>query len=329
MKALIIRAVGFVVAALLVYDGTLVQAQPAASIALPPPRGIVQLYPGCNNVALSFPEGTASQTVVQAVTPGGAVEAMWRHNAALGKFEGFSPAAPQASDLLTVNLWDAVWLCVGGSPPVAPTVPPVAPTAAPTAARTAAPTAAPTSTPVPPPTSTPVPPPTPTASPTVSPGTFGDGTFRVGADIPAGTYRAANPSQGCYWERLSGFGGGLGDIIANNYTDDPEVVTIAPGDVGFSSDGCGTWTADISPVTSSPTSPFGDGKFIVGTDIAPGTWRNSDSSGGCYWARLNGFGGTFGDIIANNFSNSVEVVTISPSDVGFESSGCGMWTKIS
>jgi len=312
MKRLIMAAVGLaLVVALLVYDGTLVRAQPVASIALPPPRGTVQLYPGCNNIALSFPDGTASQTVVQAVTPAGAVLAMWRHNAALSKFEGFSPAAPQASDLLTVNLWDAVWLCVGGTPPPAAT------------------TATPLPTPLPPIPPTPPPPPAPMPSPTVSPGTFGDGTFRVGVDIPPGTYRATNPSQGCYWERLSGFSGEPGDIIANNFTDAPEVVTIAPGDVGFSSDGCGTWTADLSPVTSSPTSPFGDGKFIVGTDIAPGTWRNSDSSAGCYWARLSGLGGTFGDVIANEFSSSIQVVTIAPGDAGFESSDCGTWTKIS
>jgi hypothetical protein len=41
---------------------------------------------------------------------------MWRHNAALNTFEGFSPAAPQASDLLTVNQWDAAWLCVAEAP---------------------------------------------------------------------------------------------------------------------------------------------------------------------------------------------------------------------
>jgi hypothetical protein len=151
----------------------------------------------------------------------------------------------------------------------------------------------------------------------------------VGVDIPPGTYRAANPSQGCYWERLRGFSGEFEDLIANNFTDAPEVVTIAPTDAGFSSDGCGTWTSDLSPITSSPTAPFGEGKFIVGVDVAPGTWRNSDSSGGCYWERLSGFSGEFGDLIANEFSNSIQVVTIGPGDAGFASSGCGTWTKIS
>ena len=121
--------VSTVVVALLAAHGSAVEAQPVASIALPQPSGTVQLYPGCNNIALTFPEGTASQMVVQAVTPAGAVQSMWRHNAAQNRFEGFSPAAPQASDLLTVNALDAVWLCVAAiAPPAAvpTTTPPAA-----------------------------------------------------------------------------------------------------------------------------------------------------------------------------------------------------------
>lgn len=312
------------VAALVAGYGSSVGAQPVAGIALPSPRGTVQLYPGCNNIALSFPDGTSSETVVQAVTPPGVVQTMWRHNAALNNFEGFSPAAPQASDLLTVNLWDAVWLCVAGASALGPSAPPPAPTA--TALPPAAPTAAATPPPPPSPTATALPTQPPSPGPAAS---FGDGTFIVGVDIAPGTYRAPNTSAGCYWERLSGFGGEFGDIIANGFTDDPEVVTIAATDAGFSSDDCGLWTVDLSPITSSLTSPFGEGKFIVGVDVAPGTWRSSATGAGCYWARLSGFSGTFSDIIANNFSDSIEVITVGPGDIGFESSGCGTWTKIS
>ena len=89
------------------------QAQAVGSIALPEPGGIEQLYEGCNNITLTFPDGTTSQTVVQAVSPAGAAESMWRHDASQNRFVGFSPTAPQASDLLTVNFLDAVWLCLG------------------------------------------------------------------------------------------------------------------------------------------------------------------------------------------------------------------------
>jgi len=108
----------------LVVQGS-VLAQPLATIALPEPSGTVQLYPGCNPIALTFPDGTPSQAVAQAVSPAGTVQAIWGFSAALGRFQGFSPAAPQASDLLTVGYLDAVWLCVAESstseepPPVA------------------------------------------------------------------------------------------------------------------------------------------------------------------------------------------------------------------
>jgi len=74
-------------------------------------------------------------------------------------------------------------------------------------------------------------------------------------------------------------------------------------------------------------SAFEDGVFAVGAQISPGTYGNNDSSAGCYWARLRGFGGSLGDIIANSFSYSTQIVSISSSDVGFESSGCGQWTR--
>jgi hypothetical protein len=70
---------------------------------------------------------------------------------------------------------------------------------------------------------------------------FSDGTYRVGTDIQAGTYRSTASSTGCYWERLKGFGGTLDDIIANYLGISPTIVTIASTDVGFHSDGCGGW----------------------------------------------------------------------------------------
>lgn len=70
---------------------------------------------------------------------------------------------------------------------------------------------------------------------------FGDGTFQVGRDIVAGTYQNSGGGQ-CYWARLSGGGGGLGDIIANDNTTGPTTVTIGDSDWGFKSSRCGTWT---------------------------------------------------------------------------------------
>jgi hypothetical protein len=165
----------------------------------------------------------------------------------------------------------------------------------------------------------------PTVRPTGAFLTFGDGTFTVGTDIQPGTYRTRSGSPGCYWERLKGFSGTFGDIITNDNTDGPAVVTIAASDKGFQSSGCGTWTTDLSAIVS-PGSPLPDGTYIVGTDLTAGTFRSAASQG-CYWARVRGFGGTNDQIIANDNTDAGAIVTISASDKGFTSSSCGPWTK--
>jgi hypothetical protein len=45
-----------------------------------------------------------------------------------------------------------------------------------------------------------------------------------------------------YHVRLSGFGGGMEGLIANEFTEAPTIVTIEPSDAGFQSKNCGTWT---------------------------------------------------------------------------------------
>ena len=157
-------------------------------------------------------------------------------------------------------------------------------------------------------------------------GDFGDGTYQVGSDVQPGTYRTRESSSGCYYARLGGFSGEFEDILANGNATGPAIVTIEPTDAGFESNGCGTWTGNLSAITESKTS-FDEGMYIVGTDIEPGTYRNSGSSG-CYYARLAGFNGGFENIIANGNTDASTVVTIAPTDAGFESQRCGTWTRV-
>lgn len=157
---------------------------------------------------------------------------------------------------------------------------------------------------------------------------FPTGTWRVNGDIAPGTYRNTDSSESCYWKRLSGFSGSFEEIKANGISDYRMIVTIAPSDAGFESTRCGAWSPDLSPMTSSPTAPFSDGMYLVGHEVAPGTWRNSDSSQSCYWKRMRSFTGEFEDIIANGLSESIQTVTIAATDVGFETNRCGVWTKI-
>ena len=169
--------------------------------------------------------------------------------------------------------------------------------------------------------------PYPTATPQPSRSTsFGDGTWVVGGDIQAGTYRSSQTGSSCYWQRLRGFSGEFDDIIVNELTEAISVVEISSTDAGFSTEGCGTWTEATSSITSSLSSPFGDGAYLVGLDIGPGTWT-SPGGGSCYWERLSGFSGDFSDIEANGLGASNVVLTIQSTDAGFKSSNCGTWAK--
>lgn len=154
---------------------------------------------------------------------------------------------------------------------------------------------------------------------------LGDGTRLVGSEIQPGRYRTRAGSPGCYWARLAGTSGELADVNANENERGPAIVDISEGDRAFETRGCAPWTTDVSALRADPSAPFEDGTYLVGTDVAAGTWR-SNSPEDCYWARLSGFGGGMGALTANDNGNGL--VTISSDDVGFRTSRCGTWTKI-
>jgi hypothetical protein len=117
-------------------------------------------------------------------------------------------------------------------------------------------------------------------------------------------------------------------MIANEFTYGRDIVTISPTDLGFESERCGLWSTDLSPITSSPTAPFGAGTYQIGTEVAAGLWRNSGSTDSCYWERLSGFGGTLDDVILNDFTDSIATAWIDPGDLAFSCARCGTWTRI-
>ena len=81
--------------------------------------------------------------------------------------------------------------------------------------------------------------------------------------------------------------------------------------------------------TPSPTADFGDHVvYLVGFEIAPGTWRNTDSANGCYWERRSGSEIPPNEVIANGFSFDIQTVELEPSDRGFYSENCGSWTRV-
>ena len=120
------------------------------------------------------------------------------------------------------------------------------------------------------------------------------------------------------------------------------VVDIAPADAGFRSEGCGVWSSDLAP-RASPGQPFGEGTFLVGPEVAPGRYRAESPTALCRWQRWKRFGGwpysqyDYGDfdelvgglagVLWHDVPLGQAIVDIAPSDAGFHSEGCGVWTN--
>lgn len=182
---------------------------------------------------------------------------------------------------------------------------------------------------------------------------FGPGAYFVGAEIAPGRYysRPDPDALQCRWQRLRDGERGLEESGDDRARGAPAVVDIAETDTAFHSDGCGTWTAALTP-SVTPGDPFGAldaGTYVVGPEIAPGRYRTTTWVGDCSWRRLRGFGGTDGDIVARgnvgwNIGDQQhyhyrwpeesrtligdEGITgeIAPEDAGFHTGNCGAWT---
>jgi hypothetical protein len=313
---------GMVILCVLSYIGGQIGGGQAGRSATPTPQTVVSNATQAkkeSTVVVIIPSATTVPTMVPSSTPEPTKQATYT---SLPQTSTPAPSATNAVAPKVIAVAPTVKAPAASVPPTKVAAATIAPTqVAPTPAPTIAPTAIPMPTQVPPTLA-------PTAVPTAAPkaSTFRNGTFKVGVDIAPGTYR--NPkSYGCYWARLSGFGGTLDEILANDNTDGPTVVTILPTDKGFESSRCGLWTSNLSPITANMEAPFSSGTYIVGKDVAPGQWQSSGGEG-CYWARLSGFAGILDHIIANDNTDGPTIVQIGPSDAGFTSARCGTWTKI-
>jgi hypothetical protein len=159
----------------------------------------------------------------------------------------------------------------------------------------------------------------------------GGGTLLVGKDIQAARYFTMPTGSSCYWEREKGLSGSLSDIITNDFTSGylQVIVEIASSDVAFKSDSsCGLW-GQSAPFGSQST--IRQGQWVVGSQVAPGTYKANPTSSGCYWERRRDFTGSLSGIITNDFVSGTgqQLVTIGPGDTGFVTDGCGAWSSIS
>jgi hypothetical protein len=77
------------------------------------------------------------------------------------------------------------------------------------------------------------------------------------------------------------------------------------------------------------TSFSGEGEFVVGEDIKPGTYKTAgpEDELGCYWERARNASGEFEAIIANNNLNGPGRVTLNSGEY-FKTNRCQKWQKV-
>ncbi len=172
-----------------------------------------------------------------------------------------------------------------------------------------------------------------TTTTTFPPGTpffFEDGVHEVGIDIPAGTYRNVDSSEGCIWERTTPGG----SVIASNVSLDVQIVTIEPGDGFFESTNCELWDSDLTSRRFDTRLPFENGHFLVPQEVAEGVWRSVPQVDTCVWELLEGFTGEPGDVAATGTGDGPTTVLVDldapafADVVGFNSEGCELWEFI-
>jgi hypothetical protein len=108
------------------------------------------------------------------------------------------------------------------------------------------------------------------------------------------------------------------------------------------------WQTELAPIVTASVQPLiklgnelcerhgptdkepafsGNGTFLVGSDVQPGTYRTSGGSP-CYWARLRSLSGALDAIVANDMAQGPAVVQISKTDKAFQSKGCADWHAV-
>ena len=136
------------------------------------------------------------------------------------------------------------------------------------------------------------------------------GTYVVGSEIEPGFYRSSR-----YWSRLDGDQ----EIIDNDlvWGDGWTIVEIQSSDKYIEFSGVAYALSDM-PVLDPIAEGFTEGTYLVGTDIAPGTYRvKSEGSSSAYGARL----ACDGDIIDNDLNSGSVILTVKQSDCLFKFTG--------
>jgi hypothetical protein len=87
----------------------------------------------------------------------------------------------------------------------------------------------------------------------------------------------------------------------------------------------------VAATPKATGAPVGsDGTWVVGRELKPGTYTTRvPGTDRCFWVRLSGFGLTMEEVLAVGTAERGQrlSVRVLATDRGFESHGCGTWTR--
>lgn len=168
----------------------------------------------------------------------------------------------------------------------------------------------------------------PTSTPLTPETIFGAGTYQVGIDIAPGIYAGkvgVEIFDSCYWARLSGASGDFSELIGNDNAQGQFYVEIKVTDKYFKVD-CDIISLEDWQPPNAPLTDIEPGTYLIGRDIAPGTYRGEAGPNileSCYWARLSGVSGDSEHLIANDNAYGQYFVTVQQSDFAL-TTGCSL-----
>jgi hypothetical protein len=109
---------------------------------------------------------------------------------------------------------------------------------------------------------------------------------------------------------------------------------VLPSDVVIESQNCPTWEPVAATSYNRDRTRATPGEYRVGADLEPGTYSTPQPAQLCQWFRLRNWLGVTNpkssqnSVIAEGGSVTETSVTIKATDIGFQSYGCGTWTRI-
>ncbi len=174
-------------------------------------------------------------------------------------------------------------------------------------------------------------------------GDFGPGIYLVGEDIEPGTYLSRPPEASqsgavsCFWKITHNSAKSRGISVTVHLVEGGSaLVTVADGD-SLDVQRCGRWER-VEPSTlfeNDDAKPlFHDGTWIVGEDIAPGTYLTDDERDveirreSCFWTITENYENNLLDPVERDSTMQGKSTLTVESGQQLSTLGCGTWSLV-